>query len=132
MKLRDRTKRALALGPTLPFPIGAPDPDSPAEAVADRLNRRTFNVQPLSAIDDLLAQALMSTKTVRPAHRMLILGRIAPAKQDNAVLLELCHLIRPLLRKDVIADDDTDFDDIWQFVIARDLVSVEYKDCFMQ
>lgn len=127
MKLRDRTTRTPVLASALPLPIGAPDPDSPVEAMADRLNRRTFNVQPLSAIDDLLAQSLMSTKKVSPVHRMLLLGRIAPAKQDNAVLLELCRLIGPLLRKDNIPDNDTAFDHIWQFVVTHNLVNVENK-----
>lgn len=63
---------------------------------------------------------------------MLILGRIALAKHDNAMLLELCHLIQPWLQKDNVTDDNTAFDDILQFAVTHDLISMEDRECFMQ
>lgn len=83
-------------------------------------------------MDDLLAQALMSTKKATPVHRMTILGRLANASLENSHLLELCRLFQVWLQKEIENADESAFEDVWQAAVTLELVGPEHRDCFTQ
>lgn len=81
-------------------------------------------------MDDLLAQALMSTKKQTATHRMTLLARVVDKPIDNAVLLQLCRLFTIWLGAASEIDRDTAFEEICKFVSGRTLVKDIEMECF--
>lgn len=128
MRLRPRPDVPSYAPPSILFPLGPPDPCSADEQRVDFLNHQTFPAQVLAAVDDLLAQALMSTKKATPAHRVTILSRIVSTEYDNGVLLEFCRLFDKWK-----AGQENRLDEgLWEFALSHGLVGREARLCFEQ
>lgn len=84
----------------------------------------------LAAMDDLLAQALMSTKKQTATHRMTLLARVVDKPIDNVVLLQLCRLFTSWLGAPSGIDRDTAFEEICKFVAGKMLVKEVEMECF--
>lgn len=130
MRLRPRSSGPQGPENSLRFPLGPPDPDRAEEVLVDWLNRRDFPVMTLAAMDDLLAQALMSTKKQTATHRMTLLARVVDKPMDNGVLLQLCRMFGSWLRAAPGIDRDTAFEEVCKFVSWNMLVKEVEMDCF--
>lgn len=131
MELRVRKAASAPISPDLPFPIGPPRAISYEEILVDRLNRQGFKARSLAAADDLLAQALMSTKKETPVHRMTIPDRIVSPRLDNAILLEINRAFIEGSRKQTNNSEEL-AESIWSIVSGHALLQADEKACFIR
>lgn len=131
MQLRPRPDVPPYVPPSLPFPLGPPNPCFADELRVDFLNHQTFPAQALATVDDLLAQALMSTKKSTPAHRVTTLSRLVSTEYDNGVLLELCRRFESWAQRKDIQEARLD-EDLWNFALLHGLVGRRDRFCFEQ